>query len=72
MPQGLAYARQFGFEGLDLNIHQARQMAEAQSVSEVKALWDGIKMGGWSFPVAWSGPEEEYEDLNLPSWPIYV
>ena len=69
MPQGLAYARQFGFEGLDLNIHQASQMAEAQSVSEVKALWDGIKMGGWSFPVAWSGPEEEYEEslARLPA-----
>ena len=41
MKQGLAYARQFGFEGLDLNIYEAKKIAEEQSIEEVKKLWDG-------------------------------
>ena len=36
MKQGLAYARQFGFEGLDLNIYEAQKIAEEQSIEEVK------------------------------------
>ena len=62
MKQGLTYARQFGFEGLDLNIYEAKKIAEEQSIEEVNKLWDGIKMGSWTFPITWNAPEEEYRE----------
>lgn len=62
MKEGLALAKEAGFEGLDLNIGEASQLAEEHSVQYVKDLWaeDGIAMGGWGFGVNWRGSDADY------------
>ena len=62
MTEGLALAKEAGFEGLDLNIGEAAQLAEEHSVDYVKDLWKsaGIAMGGWGFGVNWRGSDADY------------
>lgn len=62
MNEGLALAKEAEFEGLDLNIGEASQLAEEHSVDYVKELWDdaGIAMGGWGFGVNWRGSDADY------------
>ena len=62
MQEGLALANAAGFEGLDLGIDEASQLAEEHSVQFVKELWTeaGIKMGGWGFGVNWRGDDADY------------
>ena len=62
MKDGLALAKNAGFEGLDLNIGEAAQLAEKHSVEYVKELWQeaGITMGGWGFGVNWRGSDADY------------
>ena len=58
MTEGLDLAKNSGFEGLDLNIDEANQLAQEHSVQYVKDIWSeaGIAMGGWGFGVNWRGP----------------
>ncbi len=62
MQEGLVLAKDAGFDGLDLNIGEASQLAEEHSVQFVKDLWDdaGITMGGWGFGVSWRGSDADY------------
>ena len=62
MKEGLELARTAGFEGLDLDIGEAGQIAAEHSVQFVKELWAGagIKMGGWGFGVNWRGSDADY------------
>ncbi len=62
MTEGLTLAKNAGFEGLDLNIDEANQLAQEHSVQYVKDLWaeGGIAMGGWGFGVNWRGAEADY------------
>jgi len=62
MEEGLELAKSAGFGGLDLNLGEARQLAEAQSVEYVKDLWAkaGVTMGGWGLPVNWKADEAAY------------
>lgn len=62
MKEGLTLAKEAGFEGLDLNIGEASQLAEEHSVQYVKDLWAeaGITMGGWGFGVNWRGSDADY------------
>ena len=62
MKEGLALAKESGFEGLDLNIGEASQLAEEHSVEYVKEMWQeaGIAMGGWGFGVNWRGSDADY------------
>ena len=62
MREGLDLAKNAGFEGLDLNIDEANQIAQEYSVQYVKDLWSdaGIAMGGWGFGVNWRGPDADY------------
>ena len=62
MEEGLDLAKNAGFEGLDLNIDEANQIAQEHSVQHVKDLWSdaGIAMGGWGFGVNWRGPDADY------------
>ncbi len=62
MKDGLALAKEAGFEGLDLNIGEAAQLAEEHSVEYVKELWQeaGIAMGGWGFGVNWRGSISDF------------
>ena len=62
MEQGLDLAKNAGFDGLDLNIGEAHQLAEEHSIDYVKNLWQevDIKMGGWGFGVNWRGSDADY------------
>ncbi|MCY4403093.1 MAG: sugar phosphate isomerase/epimerase [Candidatus Poribacteria bacterium] len=62
MAEGLTLAKEAGFDGLDLNIGEASQLAEEHSVQHVKDLWEdaGITMGGWGFGVNWRGSDADY------------
>ncbi len=62
MKEGLALAKEAGFEGLDLNIGEASQLAEEHSVQYVKEMWQevGIAMGGWGFGVNWRGADTDF------------
>ena len=62
MKEGLELARTAGFEGLDLDIGEAGEIAAEHSVQFVKELWAGagIKMGGWGFGVNWRGSDADY------------
>lgn len=62
MKEGLELARTAGFEGLDLDIGEAGQLAAEHSVHFVKEFWAGagIKMGGWGFGVNWRGSDADY------------
>ena len=70
MTEGLALAKNSGFDGLDLNIDEASQLAQEHSVQHVKDLWSeaGVAMGGWGFGVNWRGPEADY-DAGLAQLP---
>lgn len=60
--EGLALAKDAGFEGLDLNIGEASQLAEEHSIDHVKGIWEdaGIAMGGWGFGVNWRSSNADY------------
>ena len=62
MTEGLALAKDAGFEGLDLNIGEASQLAEDHSIDHVKGIWEdaGIAMGGWGFGVNWRSSDADY------------
>ncbi len=62
MTEGLALAKDAGFEGLDLNIGEANQLAEEHSIDHVKGIWEdaGIAMGGWGFGVNWRSSDADY------------
>ncbi|MBS7635354.1 sugar phosphate isomerase/epimerase [Candidatus Bathyarchaeota archaeon] len=57
-----------GFEGMDINILEARSLLKESSVMDIKSLMGGLRLGGWALPVDFRGGEEKYEgDLkNLP------
>ena len=67
MPECLQLAKDAGFEGMDLAINEANDLARANSVDYVKDLWSasGLKVGGWGLPVNWRDGKKEYdEDLR--------
>ncbi len=68
MKEGLALAREAGFEGLDISVDEAWQLGFEEydnyqdAVKYVKDLWAeaGIVMGGWNLGVNWRGPDHDY------------
>jgi sugar phosphate isomerase/epimerase len=60
--EGLDLAREAGFQGADLSLGDAQKLAAEQGADAVKALYAerGLRMGGWSFPVAWRGSDAEF------------
>jgi sugar phosphate isomerase/epimerase len=60
--EGLDLAREAGFQGADLSLGDAERLAAEQGVEAVRALYAerGLKMGGWGFPVAWRGSDQEF------------
>ena len=67
MQECLRLAKNAGFEGMDLAISEANDLAQANSVDYVKDLWSasGLKIGGWGLPADWRGSDAEYnEDLR--------
>ena len=67
MEDCLRLAKNAGFEGMDLTVSEAYDLAQAHSVDYVKDLWSasGLKIGGWGLPVNWRESKTEYdEDLR--------
>ncbi len=71
LAEGLDLARAAGFAGADLNLAEAQQIADAQGVEAVRALFAdrGLQIGGWGFPVAWRGGDAEFYD-SLAKLPV--
>ena len=71
MRESLKLAKSAGFEGLDLDIDDARRLTKAYSIDYVRDLWaeSGLKMGGWGFPLEWGGGNVEFEE-GLKAFPI--
>ena len=70
MRECLRLAKNAGFDGLNLPIREADELAQANSVNYVKDLWEasGLKTAGWPLPVNWRDSEAEYDENlgNLP------
>jgi sugar phosphate isomerase/epimerase len=65
--EGLDLARDAGFQGADLNLGEAKKLADEQGVGAVRELFAsrGLKIGGWGLPVNWRGPLPQfYEQLS--------
>src|SRR5919109_1540072 len=69
--EGLDLAREAGFQGADLNLGEARKLADEQGAEAVRRLYAerGLKIGGWGLPVNWRGTDEQfYGDMaRLPA-----
>ncbi len=61
--EGLDLAARAGFQGADVNIGDAAQLAEQHGIDGVRALLAerGLQPGGWGFPVRWNGSDAEFE-----------
>ena len=68
--EGLEYAKLGGFQGLDAGIGGLASMVKEKGADGVKGLFDeaAIRIGTWGLPVAWNGPQEEY-DQGLKALP---
>jgi sugar phosphate isomerase/epimerase len=65
--EGLDLARDAGFSGADLNLGEAKKLADEQGVDAVRELFRsrGLQIGGWGLPVNWRGPLPQfYEQLS--------
>ena len=61
--QSIAYARESGFQGLDVGINALKDEVEKSDADQVKGRFAeaGLQVGAWGLPVAWNGSEEEYQ-----------
>lgn len=68
--EGLDLAQAAGFAGADLNLIEAKALADADGTEAVRDLFvaRGLRMGAWGLPVNWRGPLPQfYEQLaRLP------
>lgn len=62
LEQSLRYAKIGGFQGIDVPMGEARQIAEKDGVEAVQEMFSnaGIRMGSWGLPVNWRGSDKEY------------
>jgi len=60
--EALAFARDNGFEGLDLPLGELLERVQKTSVQEIKDRFNeaGVRAGGWGLPVDFRGAEERY------------
>ena len=70
LPDALKLAAAAGFEGLELDVGEAADLAEQHSVQYVKDLYGraGLRVGNWGFPVEFRRDDAAYRaDMqNLP------
>ncbi len=62
LQQAIAAAQRGGFDGVEFNVREVADLVDAQGVDYVKALFAdaGLQAAGWSLPVDWRGPEEQW------------
>jgi sugar phosphate isomerase/epimerase len=61
--EGLDYAANGGFQGLDINIRVISDLVYENGADHVKALFadKNLQIGGWGLGFAWNGPEDEFK-----------
>lgn len=70
LEQGLEYAKLGGFQGLDVGITGIAAQVQEKGADHVTGLFAqaGLRIGAWGLPVAWNGPQEDY-DKGLQALP---
>jgi len=60
--EGLDLAREAGFQGADLPVGDAQQLAASGGIEAVRQAFAdrALKVGGWGLPVNWRGTEEQF------------
>lgn len=66
LAESLDYASKTGFQGIDFNIREVAELAEARGVAHVRDLFSaaGVRPGQWGLPVAWRQDDRWKEDLE--------
>jgi len=66
LPESIELAGQTGYSGIDFNIRDAAELADAHGVQYVRALFHeaGVLPGLWGLPVAWNDEERWAKDLS--------
>ncbi len=64
LEEGLAYARDGGFQGLDVNMRAISDLVDAQGADHVKDLFGnhGLRIGVWGLGFAWNGSEADFKE----------
>jgi sugar phosphate isomerase/epimerase len=64
LAQTVAYAKQYGFGGIDFSISEALTLADAQGVNAVRDLFAsaGVKPGSFGFPVEYGKDEATWQE----------
>lgn len=68
LAQTIDLAKQTGFAGVDFDIREATELAQAEGIDSVKALFGEIKPGAWSPPVDWRGDNWQADVDQLPQF----
>ncbi len=73
LAEGLVYAKNGGFQGLDVNIREVARLVHESGADDVRGLFSdaGLKIGAWGLPVVWDGPQEDFE-RDLRALPKYA
>lgn len=70
LEESLRLAREYGFGGLDVPIHEVERIATAKSPEAVRQMYAdaGVCPGCWGLPVNWRAEETKYHEelANLP------
>lgn len=64
LDEGIEYAKNAGFEGLDVNMRAVSDLVDEQGADQVKALFSdkGLRIGAWGLGFAWNGTDEEFKE----------
>lgn len=70
LPEALDYAKAGGFQGVDVGIQDLAKRVDEEGADGVKQRFAeaGLQIGSWGLPVAWNGPEADY-DRDLAALP---
>jgi sugar phosphate isomerase/epimerase len=64
LPEAIAYAKKYGFRGVEFSIREAKSLADKQGIEHVRGLFrnSGIRPGCWGFPVEYRKDEATWRD----------
>jgi sugar phosphate isomerase/epimerase len=62
LQEAIKVAKEAGYGGVEISIHEVAGLIDEQGVEPVRALFadSGVRPAGWGLPVSWNGPEEEW------------
>jgi sugar phosphate isomerase/epimerase len=63
LQQAINIAKEAGFQGLEINIHEAANLVDQLGADHVKKMFSdaGIRPAGWAMPVDWRTTEENWK-----------